>query len=116
MEGAVMDDIEPGDSAGGDPGGGDSGSDTSSWSGGDAAAGDPGSNSSFWPGGDSDQTQGIQANFCYVSNDWAKPNTTIAAKDRDEADKRGAGLGLVFCHTGACTYEGKFEPLEEGCG
>lgn len=53
--------------------------------------------------------------FCYVSSAWAVPNVTIYAPSRDEADKK-APTGTTYCHDGGCTYEGKFEPIEEGCG
>jgi hypothetical protein len=53
--------------------------------------------------------------FCYVSSGWAAPNTTIYAPTREKADKK-APIGLTYCHDGSCMYEGKFEPLEEGCG
>jgi hypothetical protein len=53
--------------------------------------------------------------FCYVSSGWAVPNTTIHAPTREKADKK-APIGLTYCHDGSCMYEGKFEPLEEGCG
>lgn len=53
--------------------------------------------------------------YCYVSSAWAVPNVTIYAPSQSEADKK-APSGTTYCHDGPCTYEGKFEPLEEGCG
>jgi hypothetical protein len=53
--------------------------------------------------------------FCYVSSAWATPNVTIYASSRDAADGK-APSGTTYCHDGSCMYEGKFEPIEEGCG
>lgn len=57
----------------------------------------------------------IELSFCYIDNEWAKPNTTIYAKDRNEADKKAKKKGLMFCKQGPCTFDGKQNPTDENC-
>jgi hypothetical protein len=93
-----------------DWGNGDSGGDVSS-SGGDWSSGDEGVGIETVSSVD----KGPDLAFCYVSDAWAVPNVTIYAPSREEADRK-APTGRTYCHDGACKFEGKFEPLEEGCG
>lgn len=57
----------------------------------------------------------IEMAFCYISNDWSKPNTTIYAQTRAEADKKGKEKKLVFCKRGPCDLEGELRPDGESC-
>jgi len=57
----------------------------------------------------------IEMAFCYVSNDWAKPNTTLYAANRTEADKKGKQKKLEFCKRGPCAFDGELRPLDENC-
>jgi hypothetical protein len=89
---------------------GDSGGDASS-SGGDWSSGDE---SAIGVDNASGVGKGPDLAFCYVSDAWAVPNVTIYAPSREEADRK-APTGRSYCHDGPCKFEGKFEPIDEGC-
>lgn len=61
------------------------------------------------------QADKIKVAFCYVSNEWARPNTTIYAQNRSEADKQGKPKGLTFCKPGPCELDGELNPTAENC-